>query len=40
MKNQCGTFEETGGVQIQGVELKKSERGRIVQWIENLKSNS
>jgi len=33
MKNSCGEFSK---VQIQGLKLEKSERGRIVEWIENI----
>jgi PhoH-like ATPase len=31
--NQCGTFDP---IQIQGIKLNKTERSRIVEWIENL----
>ena len=31
--NQCGTFDS---IQIQGIKLNKTERSRIVEWIENL----
>jgi PhoH-like ATPase len=33
MLNQCGTFDP---IQIQGIKLTKTERSKIVDWIENI----
>lgn len=34
--NQCGSFIEDEGIQIQGIKLHKVERGPIVKWIEKI----